>query len=374
MDKKMKQSMLLIAFGVVLYVGLTNFSYVLLLARNFMRMILPILIGAILAFMLSVPINGFEKLIGKLCQKTKIKMKKKTVTMTSFLLTILSILFVLAIVFNTVIPEIVTSVKGIVVLIQHEWPKWALQLKAYDIDTTEIANWVENLDIQHLFLGMVNNAGGMLNHIAGTAMSTISTLVSVLLAIVVMIYILLSKDELLRQTKKLLYANVKKEHADRVVEVAALARDTYSKFLSGQCIEAMILGGLMFITFSIFGLPYAGLIAILTAVCAFVPFIGAFISCGVGVVLTLLTNPIQAVVCLIVYLVVQFIENQFIYPRVVGTSVGLSPFWTFIAVLLGGKLFGLVGILFFIPLTAVLYSLIRDNTNRKLADKKVCMK
>lgn len=374
MDKKMKQSMLLIAFGVVLYVGLTNFSYVLLLARNFMRMILPILIGAILAFMLSVPINGFEKLIGKLCQKTKIKMKKKTVTMTSFLLTILSILFVLAIVFNTLIPEIVTSVKGIVVLIQHEWPKWALQLKAYDIDTTEIANWVENLDIQHLFLGMVNNAGGMLNQIAGTAMSTISTLISVLLAIVVMIYILLSKDELLRQTKKLLYANVKKEHADRVVEVAALARDTYSKFLSGQCIEAMILGGLMFITFSIFGLPYAGLIAILTAVCAFVPFIGAFISCGVGVVLTLLTNPIQAVVCLIVYLVVQFIENQFIYPRVVGTSVGLSPFWTFIAVLLGGKLFGLVGILFFIPLTAVLYSLIRDNTNRKLADKKVCMK
>lgn len=374
MDKKMKQSMLLIAFGVVLYVGLTNFSYVLLLARNFMRMILPILIGAILAFMLSVPINGFEKLIGKLCQKTKIKMKKKTVTMTSFLLTILSILFVLAIVFNTLIPEIVTSVKGIVVLIQHEWPKWALQLKAYDIDTTEIANWVENLDIQHLFLGMVNNAGGMLNQIAGTAMSTISTLISVLLAIVVMIYILLSKDELLRQTKKLLYANVKKEHADRVVEVAALARDTYSKFLSGQCIEAMILGGLMFITFSIFGLPYAGLIAILTAVCAFVPFIGAFISCGVGVVLTLLTNPIQAVVCLIVYLVVQFIENQFIYPRVVGTSVGLSPFWTFIAVLLGGKLFGLIGILFFIPLTAVLYSLIRDNTNRKLADKKVCMK
>lgn len=374
MDKKMKQSMLLIAFGVVLYVGLTNFSYVLLLARNFMRMILPILIGAILAFMLSVPINGFEKLIGKLCQKTKIKMKKKTVTMTSFLLTILSILFVLAIVFNTVIPEIVTSVKGIVVLIQHEWPKWALQLKAYDIDTTEIANWVENLDIQHLFLGMVNNAGGMLNQIAGTAMSTISTLISFLLAIVVMIYILLSKDELLRQTKKLLYANVKKEHADRVVEVAALARDTYSKFLSGQCIEAMILGGLMFITFSIFGLPYAGLIAILTAVCAFVPFIGAFISCGVGVVLTLLTNPIPAVVCLIVYLVVQFIENQFIYPRVVGTSVGLSPFWTFIAVLLGGKLFGLVGILFFIPLTAVLYSLIRDNTNRKLADKKVCMK
>lgn len=374
MDKKMKQSMLLIAFGVVLYVGLTNFSYVLLLARNFMRMILPILIGAILAFMLSVPINGFEKLIGKLCQKTKIKMKKKTVTMTSFLLTILSILFVLAIVFNTVIPEIVTSVKGIVVLIQHEWPKWALQLRAYDIDTTEIANWVENLDIQHLFLGMVNNAGGMLNQIAGTAMSTISTLISFLLAIVVMIYILLSKDELLRQTKKLLYANVKKEHADRVVEVAALARDTYSKFLSGQCIEAMILGGLMFITFSIFGLPYAGLIAILTAVCAFVPFIGAFISCGVGVVLTLLTNPIQAVVCLIVYLVVQFIENQFIYPRVVGTSVGLSPFWTFIAVLLGGKLFGLVGILFFIPLTAVLYSLIRDNTNRKFADKKVCMK
>lgn len=374
MDKKMKQSMGLIAFGVILYVVLININDALLLLKTFFKLILPLLVGAVLAFILSVPVNGFEKIITKICRKLKWNSNKKAVYMTSLLLTLLSIILVFAIVFNTVIPEIITSVKGIVLLIKDKWPQWALALKAYDIDTTEIAAWVENLDIQNIFFNMINDAGGMLNHIAGTAVSTLSTFVSVLLSLVVMIYILLSKDDLARQAKKLLYANVKKEIADRLIGIAGLVKDTYSRFLSGQCIEAIILGSLMFITFSLFRLPYAGLISILTTVCAFVPYIGALISCGVGVVLTLLTNPIQAVVCLIVYNVVQFIENQFIYPRVVGTSVGLSPFWTFIAVLLGGKLFGLIGILFFIPLTAVIYSLIRDNTNRKLEQKKIRVK
>ena len=157
------------------------------------------------------------------------------------------------------------------------------------------------------------------------------------------------------------------------MDVARLVENTYSKFLSGQCIEAIILGSLMFIAFSIFRLPYAGLIAILTTVCAFIPYVGAFVSCGVGVLLTLLNDPIQAILCFIVYEVVQFIENQFIYPRVVGTSVGLSPLWTFIAVLIGGKLFGIVGILFFIPLTSVIYSLVRDVTNIKLRKRDVLL-
>lgn len=371
MDKKMKQNMWLIAFGVILYVALMNFSSVLIFFEKIVSITLPLLVGFALAFMLSVPMKGFEKLLKKACDKFKLRIKDKLVQILSLILTILSILFVFVLVCSIVIPEIVVSVKGIALLIKDKWPVWAAMLKEYDIDTTMIADWVENLDLENVVLGILDNAGGVLDGIAGTAASTISVIMTTLLSLVFMFYVLISRNELRRQTKKLLYANVKREIADKIMDVARLVENTYSKFLSGQCIEAIILGSLMFIAFSIFRLPYAGLIAILTTVCAFIPYVGAFVSCGVGVLLTLLNDPIQAILCFIVYEVVQFIENQFIYPRVVGTSVGLSPLWTFIAVLIGGKLFGIVGILFFIPFTSVIYSLVRDVTNIKLRKRKV---
>lgn len=368
--KKIRQSMGLISFGVILYVALMNLNYVLIFIENLIKMFLPLLIGLILAFMLSVPMKGFEKLIEKFFSKAKHKPKEKRVQLASLMLTILSIVLIFVLVGKIVVPEIVVSVKSIGMIIKDKWPEWAVMLKKYSIDTTVIAEWVENLNIDSILVKLLDNAGGLLNGIAGTAASTISIVVTTLLSIVFMFYVLLSKKDLARQGKKLLYANVKEEIADKIIFVAKLTRDTYTKFLSGQCIEAIILGGLMFVAFSIFRLPYAGLVSILTMVCAFVPYVGAFISCGVGVFLTLLTSPIQAIVCFIVYQAVQFIENQFIYPRVIGTSVGLSPLWIFIAVLIGGKLFGIIGILFFIPLTSVIYSLVRDVTNQKLLKKK----
>ena len=164
-------------------------------------------------------------------------------------------------------------------------------------------------------------------------------------------------------------AHLAPRHASRIRHVAALATDTYSKFLSGQCLEACILGTLIFIAFSLFRLPYAGLIGFLTAVFAFVPYVGAFASCAIGAFLTLLASPGQAIICVIVYLAVQFVENQFIYPHVVGSSVGLSALWTLLAALVGGKLFGIVGIVFFIPIVAVLYELVRQWTNTRLAER-----
>ena len=125
----------------------------------------------------------------------------------------------------------------------------------------------------------------------------------------------------------------------------------------------------MYTTFKLFGLPYAGITAYLTGLCAFVPYVGALLSGAAGVVLTLLANPLQVPVCLVVYLATQFVENQFIYPRVVGGSVGLAPMWALLAALVGGKLFGVIGIVFFIPLASVIYTLVRDDTKMKLARK-----
>jgi len=192
----------------------------------------------------------------------------------------------------------------------------------------------------------------------------------VLIALIIAIYVLLSKKDLARQVKRLLDAELKEKDVKYLCHVGSLVNGTYSKFLSGQCLEACILGGLIFIVFGIIGIPYASLIGVLTAVCAFVPYIGAFLSCAVGAFLVLLANPSQVILCVVVYFIVQFIENQFIYPQVVGTSVGLSPLWTLIAVFAGGQLMGLFGMIFFIPLTAVFVTLLREHTDALLAKKK----
>ena len=132
----------------------------------------------------------------------------------------------------------------------------------------------------------------------------------------------------------------------------------------------MILGVLMTLAFSVFRIPYGSLVGMLTAICAIIPYVGALISCVVSVFLVLLVDPVLAVRCLIVYLAVQFIENQFIYPRVVGKSVGLSPFYTRVAAMIGGKLFGIIGIIFFIPLTAVVIELVKEDAFRRLHTKE----
>lgn len=377
MDKKMKQNLLLIASGVILFAAVMNINYVITFFKDVMGLFLPLIIGFIMAFVLSVPMNGFEKLLRKigsklkkrLPKKIKINVKDKTISTISLLLTVFSILLVIYILGKVAVPQIVESVKNIGIMIKEKWPHWAKTLQKYNVDTAPITEWVKNLDFENLIKNVLSGAGTFINVVVGTAASTISIMGTIAIAVVIMFYVLLSKKELIRHGKKIVYAYLSKEKADKIVYVSKLSCDVFAKFLSGQCIEACVLGGMMFVGFWLFKLPYAGLIAMLTCVSAFIPYIGAFMSCAIGVVLTLIANPSQAIMCFIVYQVIQFIENQFIYPNVVGNSVGLSPLWTLIAVLVGGKLFGLLGMIFFIPIVAVLYILFRESVNKKLKNK-----
>ena len=370
MDKKLKHNFLLVAFGVALYAILMNIGAVYNLLGNILKLILPVVIGFVLAFILNVPMKGFEKLFFKLSEKLKKEPKKKLISIISLCLTLICVIFVIAIIATMLIPELVSSIESLYKLIVKKAPEWIEMLKSYDIDTTKISEWLSSLNFETLIGKITNSAGTIITSVVGFASSAVSGVSQFLISIIIAIYILLSKDKLSSQIKILMDAHLKKKTADKIYHICGLINDTYSKFLSGQCIEACILGVLIFISFSIFRIPYASLIGVLTAVCAFVPYIGAFASCFVGAFLILLVNPSQVVICVIVYLVVQFIENQFIYPNVVGTSVGLSPLWTLIAVLIGGSLMGLFGMIFFIPLCAVLLTLLKEHTNRVIEKKK----
>jgi len=370
MEKKTKLSLLYIAFGVALFAALMNLSAVFGFVQNIFSLLLPIVTGLIVAFVLSVPMNGFEKLLGRLFGKLKLRMKDTFVSAVSLLLTFGAVILVVTLVITLAVPALVESVMSLIDVIRDKWPEWMTLLSRYDIDTESISQWVSQLDLEQLLKNVTGSAGALLGSVVDVSATIVSGVVTAVFGFVIAVYVLLSKKDLARHSKKVLYAYLKSSAADRVCHVCSLVHSTYSKFLSGQCVEAIILAVLIFAAFSIFKLPYAGLVAVLAGFFAFIPYVGAFAACAVGAFLTLIINPSQVLLSVIVYLVVQFIENQFIYPHVVGSSVGLSALWTLIAALIGGELFGLLGMIFFIPLFAVIYSLFSETTNRKLKEKE----
>lgn len=362
MKRKMTHPLFLIAFGVTLFALFMNFKAAWQVLKNALHLISPVLAGLLAAFVLNVPMTGFEHLLAKLFSGAKRRPPDKLIHGISLLLTIACIGLVVVLAITQLIPTLIESVRGVYPLASEKWQELLAWLEQYEIDTPQITAWVSSFDLGQLG----DSFGSLFSSVLDAAKSTISSVASGVFGLVIAVYILLSKSVLGPQAKKICRAYLKDSTAERVFQTAALVRDTYAKFLSGQCVEAILLGALMAAAFSIARLPYAALSGFLTAIFAFVPYIGALVSFLIAAVLVLLAAPSKILLCAAIYPTVQFIENQFIYPHVVGGSVGLSPLWTLVAALIGGKMFGIVGIFFFIPLAAVLYALIRDDVNRRL--------
>ncbi len=377
MIKKENRNLILIIIAVIVFLLITNFEIVASFAGGLWNLILPVVVGLVIAFVLDVPVTGFENLIRKITAKAKKKPKEKTIHAISIILTMLCLVLIVVLLCVLVIPELIRTAKSITANVREEWPvwmaklnEWMLLLEEQNIDTSVIKDYIAGFDFEAAIKNLLSGAGSVLGSIATATTSTVSVIATSVIGFIIAIYALADRDLLLRQAQKAIYSYTKTPVADKICYIGKLVKESYTKFLSGQCFEAFILGCLIFIVFTIIGLPYAGLIAILTAFCSLVPYVGAFISCAVGVFLILLESPQQALVCLIAYLIVQFVETQFIYPHIVGGSVGLSPMWTLISVLIGGELLGLIGMIFFIPLVSVIYTVIKEDTDKKIAKKK----
>lgn len=379
-DQKTRRALFLIAFGVCLYAAMMHLDVVLGALSAAVDIFFPVLLGLGFAFVLNVPVSGMERLlhraVGLLPEGRR--PGEGAITMASIVLVLIAIAGVAVLGVTMLVPELIASARTVAPLLAERLPEIEESLAANGVDVEKLAQFFQGAGASSATAAAGSGAQGLLNlglgsiasSVFAAARSTISVLSSSVFAFVIAVYVLASKRTLGRQVNRVMDAHLAPGHAARIRHVASLATDTYSKFLSGQCLEACILGILIFLAFSLFRLPYAGLIGFLTALFAFVPYVGAFASCAIGAFLTLLASPEHALLCVIVYLAVQFIENQFIYPHVVGSSVGLSALWTLIAALVGGKLFGIVGIVFFIPIVAVLYELFRQWTNARLAERE----
>ncbi len=366
MDKKQnKQMFIYIAFGILLFALVTHLERVMGVISYIGELVTPVVAGLILAFILNVPVCGFEKRINRLFEKRKHKPSARIIHIISILLSIICIILVITLLFVMVGPKLAEAVRSIIELVQEKWPVWMDFLSSYDIDTTYLMEWFASLDLKNIIDKGADYAISVIGSISDVAISTVSVVTIGVTAIIIALYALLDRDKLTRQAKAVLYAYTKPKFADRALYVGGLIKSSYTKFLSTQCFEAVLLGTLITIAFAIFKLPYAIVVGTVTAICALIPYIGAFISCSFGVILALMVNPDKVLMCLVVYLAVQFIEGQFIYPRVVGSSVGLSPLWTLIAVMIGGKLFGLFGMIFFIPLVSSVYILVKEDVAKR---------
>ena len=352
----------------ITYLLVNNLRFIFNGINSFIVVLKPFILGFVIAYILNIPMSKIEGLL-----KNNTKMKDNSVRLISIFLSLLIFIMVISFIAFLLIPELVESIQllmnnipGVVnktemwiLDLLDKYPDIQAQIKSTFIKADATGNLVSNI-----LNYVVNGAVGFIS-------SLVSSVVTIFMALIFSIYMLSQKEGLISGLKKVLFAFLREKDALKVVEVGMLTNKTFNKFISGQCLEAIVLGCLMFIALTIFRFPYTLIISVLTAVTALIPIFGALIAMMIGIVLIGIINPLQAVLFVVVFQVVQQIEGNFIYPRVVGKSVGLSPMWTLLAITVGGNLFGVVGMLVGLPLASVIYSLIKTIVNDKIKEKEI---
>ncbi|MFR4136417.1 MAG: AI-2E family transporter [Anaerobutyricum hallii] len=366
----------LIVFTALLVVALWKFDVVLGVLKTIWDIIFPFVLGGAIAFLTNVPMSFLEKKIFENVKK-KNKIVRKLKRPISLILTIVLVVGVIALVMFGVIPQLTRTMGTLVTSINDFIPQMQSWIGEFFHNNQEIMNLVDQIEFdpdQAIKWGISllgNGAGNMMNTTMSAVGSIVSGVATFFIAFSFACYILFQKENLHIQIRKVFFAFLPRQKADTFLKVCSLTYRTFANFLAGQCLEAVILGSMFVVTLSILRMPYALLIGILIAFTALIPIFGAFIGCAVGSFLIFMVNPQQAILFVIVFLVLQQIEGNLIYPHVVGESVGLPSIWVLAAVTIGGNLMGIVGMLVFIPLLSVLYTIFREFVYLRLKKQNI---
>ena len=378
LNRNTMKKLALLLGGVVLFMWvLDNLSMLRGTLGTLMGLVMPLIMGLCIAFILNVPMRAIENACfrGRYRKNGKPVVPAKLARAASMVLALALIIAVLIVAVFLVAPEIETTamtikaaIPGFIQRVQawsydiaERYPDIGRQIMELELDWKSISEKAFNF----LQTGMKNVVGSTV----GVIGSVFSGATAMVLAFIFAIYVLGQKETLARQAKRVLYAFLPERAADRTLEVCALSNRTFSNFITGQCVEAVILGCMFFITMSIFRFPYALMISVLIAITALIPLFGAFIGCAVGAVLILVSNPIQALWFVVLFFILQQLEGNLVYPRVVGTSVGLPGIWVLAAVTVGGNAYGVAGMLVMVPLASVAYALFREYVRARLRER-----
>lgn len=344
-----KKYMFLITYAMLLAFVIWNIKYIFGGLTHIAKILSPLWIGIAFAFTLNVPMSIIER---ELFQK-----KNKKARVISLTLSVMIILLLIVILFAWVIPDFVKSATYLI----GQIPSLLESLNSFLMDAfknTDLSSYLKNFSASGDLSSIISNFGGtIINNFSNILSNFATTVINLVTGLIIAIYFLLEKENILSTMNSLVEKIFDSKKVEKIREVFSLANKSFHDFITYQCLECLILGVIMFISFVIFQFPYAMTIAFLTTVTAIIPIFGATIACIIGAILIGTSSIEQAILFLIVFQVIQQIENNIIYPRVVGKHVGLPPVVTIIAIIVGGNLAGFIGMIICIPITSIILSL-----------------
>lgn len=372
LDKKNVTVISLIVFGGIFFAWLLhNLAVFGEFLGAGMGIIAPFLLGGAIAFIMNIPMRAIEQRLWP--KSSRLPGLRRPL---AYILTLLLLLLLLLLLTSVIIPQLVMALTNASQQAYQAVHSHSEQLDwLFDIypQLQELTNELQlNMaELSEKIASLLQSAGDLLQSSLHLAGSLISGLATFFVGFVFSIYLLLRKESLAHQGKQVLFALLPADKAEKTLAVLSLSCETFANFITGQCLEACILGMMFFIAMLLLGLPYALLTGVLIGVTALIPIFGAFIGCAVGALLIALVDPMQALIFLVLFLVLQQIEGNLIYPHVVGGSVGLPSIWVLVAITVGGSLFGVLGMLVFIPLCSVLYTLFTGFVKHRLKERNI---
>lgn len=368
----MKKIALLLGLAALLGLGLKYFDLLWGILQRLLGVFSPFIAGGAIAFVLNVPMRQIEKGLFGSKRAQKNRALRRLARPVSLVITLVLVAAALAVFVLVLAPQLGSTWRTIAASAEAFWPKFVDWLERV-FDDSALVSWLESVDWAKLAAdaGKVvrDGLGAVLTSGFGVVASLVSSVVNFFIGLIFSCYVLAQKERLANQARRLLRATLPPRAAAYICRVVSLAFTTFSSFVRGQCVEAIILGAMFVVTLSICRMPYALMIGVLVAFTALIPVFGAFIGCVIGAIMILMVNPIQALLFVVVFQILQQIEGNLIYPHVVGNSVGLPSIWVLVAVTVGGSLMGVLGMLVFIPLASVCYALLREWTNRRNATR-----
>ena len=374
-DKKTIKTLILGIMGCIfLYWFLNDMERVKAIAGSILSMLQPFLVGACIAFILNVPMRAIENQVRRVPNLPAIRT-------ISILLTLTCLGLVVALVGRLLVPQVRETVEIIAEQLPPFVSKVEMYIRQFLADNPQVEQWLwENTDLEKMDWAALaqqgidlvgDTLGKVLGNTVGVVKGFISSIWNLIISLIFSLYCLGNKEQLSRQGRRILYSILPERWADELIRIGRLANTTFSNFISGQCIEVLILGTMFAVAMTILRMPYVPLVSVLVALTAFVPIVGAWIGCVLGAFFILVNDPMQALAFVIMFLILQQIENNLIYPRVVGTSVGLPSMWTLVAVTIGADIMGVAGMVLMIPICSVIYTLGSEFTAERVRLKGI---
>ena len=379
LDEKNSQLLKVILISILVFFAFWYIESVKNGLSVFIDVIQPFLIGFMLAFVINLPMNFFEKKVYSKIFKTE--KTKKLVPIFSLITSWILFILGISIFLNVLIPRISNAVTSLI----NKFPEFLNDLvrllnknkmtKRFADDVQDYiysVNWNKSLEqIKDYFLG---EAGNIFTKTTSIINSVSSTLVTIAAAIVFSVFVLINKKDLKIFSNRIIYSLFKKENADEINKVASLSYSSFASYINSKALSSLILGILVFIGMLILKIPFAAMAAILVAIADFIPYVGPLIATIIMMILIFIESPFQSLVFLIFLLIAQQVQGSIIYPAIAGKTIGLPSIWVIVSIAVGGSLFGIVGMLVSIPIASILYTLMNEKMDKTLAKKEISEK